>query len=164
MCSSDLGEFNLSGRIAAAQWLAGIVLLGVAALASAETYEPGQVWTYKTRPQETASTLQILRVENTAKFGTVIFIGLKDVRIRHVNGKIVATMSPIPFAKSAIDQSVVKLVGKPDTIMPSDRGYLAWKASLVAGKTPRLYTKPVAETIKDIEDGSWMVQKEPAKQ
>jgi hypothetical protein len=153
-----------SGWITALHCLAGIVLFGAAAVAAAETYEPGQIWTYKTRPQESASTLQILRVENTAKFGTVIFIGLKDVRIRHVNGKIVATMSPIPFAKSAIDQSVVKLVGKPDAIMPSDRGYLSWKASLLAGKTPRIYTKPVAETIKDIEDGSWMVQKEPVKQ
>lgn len=153
----------MSGRIANWRWLAGIALLGVAALVRAETYEPGQVWTYKTRPQEPNSTLQILRVENTAKFGTVIFIGLKDVRIRHVNGKIVATMSPVPFVKSAIDQSVVKLVGKPETVMPSDRGYLAWKASLVAGKTPKVYVKPVAETIKDIEDGSWMVQKEPAQ-
>jgi hypothetical protein len=62
------------------------LVLGAAGSAAAENYEVGQVWSYRTRPQEPDSTLMMLRIDNTSKLGQVVFIGLKDVRIKHPSG------------------------------------------------------------------------------
>lgn len=133
--------------------LACCLMLGVAGGAFAETYTVGQIWSYKTRPQEPNSTLMILRIDNTSKRGQVVFIGLRDIRIRHPNGNIVATMSPLPFTKDALDKSVIKLVGKTDKLMRSDFGYQKWKEAQLAGKTPITYDKPVAEMVNLLENG-----------
>ena len=62
-------------------------------------------------------------------------------------------MSPLPFTKAALDQSVVKLVGKADTLMPSNFGYSKWKEAQREGKTPPTYAKPVAEIVGSLENG-----------
>ena len=120
---------------------------------SAENYEVGQIWSYKTRPQEPNSTLMILRIDNTSKLGQVIFIGLKEVRVRHPSGKVIASMSPLPFTKEALDKSVVKLVGKTDELMKSNSGYARWKEAELAGKTRQTYVKPVADIVNLLENG-----------
>jgi hypothetical protein len=42
------------------RWLCFCLLLGAAGGVFAETYEVGQIWSYKTRPQEKNSTLMVL--------------------------------------------------------------------------------------------------------
>ncbi len=128
-------------------------LLGAAAGALAENYEVGQVWSYKTRPQEPNSTLMILRIDNTSKLGPVVFVGVKDVRVMHPSGKLLSSMSPLPFTKDALDQSVIKLVGKTDKVMSSNFGYQKWKEAQLAGKKPPTYVKPVAEIVNALENG-----------
>ena len=128
-------------------------LLMAAGIAAAENYEVGQVWRYKTRPQEPDSTLMILRIDNSSNLGPVIFIGLKELRVQHPSGKVFPSMSPLPFKKEALDQSVTQLVGKADKLMPSDFGYSKWKESQRAGKTPPTYTQPVAEIVNRLENG-----------
>jgi hypothetical protein len=130
-----------------------MLLLSAAAGALAENYEPGQIWSYKTRPQEKDSTLMILRIDNTTKLGPVIFIGLKDLRVRHPNGNVIATMTPLPFTKEALDSSVIKLVGKSDDLMKYSFGYQQWKQAQFAGKKPPTYAKPVAEIVDALENG-----------
>jgi hypothetical protein len=129
------------------------VLLIVAGSAAAESYEVGQVWSYKTRPQEPNSTLMILRIDNSSKLGPVIFIGLKQLRVQHPNGRVIASMSSLPFTKEALDQSVIKIVGKADKLMSSDFGYAKWKEDQRAGKTRRTNAKPVAEVVNGLENG-----------
>ena len=134
--------------------LIGCVLLIAAGNAAAESYEAGQIWSYKTRPQEPNSTLMILRMDNSSsKLGQVIFIGLKDLRVQHPSGKVFSSMSPLPFTKDALDQSVTKLVGKADKLMASDFGYSKWKEDQRNGKNPRTYVKPVAEVVDSLENG-----------
>ena len=128
-------------------------LLGAAGGAFAQNYEVGQIWSYKTRPQEPNSTLMILRVDNTSKLGQVVFVGVKDVRVLHPSGKMLSSMSPLPFTKDALDQSVIKVVGQTDKVMSSDFGYQKWKEAQMAGKKPLTYVKPVAEIIKGLENG-----------
>jgi hypothetical protein len=135
------------------RWLCCWLVLGAAGGAFAENYEVGQVWTYKTRLQEKSSTLMVLRVDNTSKLGQVIFVGVKDVRILHPSGKVLSAMSPLPFTKDALDQSVIKLVGKTDKLMNSNFGYQKWKEAQFAGKKPLTYVKPVAEIVNALENG-----------
>ena len=133
--------------------LSCMALLGAAAGACAENYEIGQIWTYKTRPQEPNSTLVVLRIDNSSKLGEVIFIGVRDVRVTHPSGKILSSMSPLPFTKEALDNSVLKMVGKTDKLMSSNFGYQKWKDAQLAGKRPPTYAKPVAEIVKGLENG-----------
>ena len=135
------------------RWLACCLMLGAAGHVSAENYQVGQIWSYKTRPQEPNSTLMILRIDNTSKLGQVVFIGLKDVHVKHPTGKAFSSMSPLPFTKEALDQSVVKLVGNTDKLMSSNFGYSKWKEAQLAGKTPSTYVKPVAEMVNALENG-----------
>jgi hypothetical protein len=129
------------------------VLFVAAGGAAAENYGVGQVWSYKTRSQEPNSTLMILRIDITSNLGPVIFVGLKDLRVQHPNGKVIGSMSPLPFTKEALDQSVIKLVGTADKLMASDFGYAKWKEDQRAGRTPRTYAKPVAAVVNDLENG-----------
>ncbi len=135
------------------RWLCCWLVLGAAGGAFAETYEVGQVWSYKTRPQEKSSTLMVLRIDNTSKLGQVVFVGLKDVRLLHPSGKVVSSMAPLPFTKDALDQSVIKVVGKTDKLMNSSFGYQKWKEAQFAGKKPPTYVKPVAEIVNGLENG-----------
>lgn len=143
------------------RWLCCGLVLGAAGAAFAENYEVGQVWTYKTRPQEKSSTLMVLRVDNTSKLGQVIFVGVKDVRILHPSGKVLSSMSPLPFTKDALDQSVIKLVGKTDKLMNSSFGYQKWKEAQFAGKKPPTYVKPVAEIVNALENGYIGIPEQP---
>jgi hypothetical protein len=129
------------------------LLLGVQGIACAQTYETGQVWSYKTRPQEKDSTLMVLHIDNSSKLGQVVFVGVKDVRMLHPSGKVLSSMSPLPFTKDALDRSVIKLVGKTDKLMNFDFGYGKWKEAQIAGKRPPTYVKPVAEIIGSLENG-----------
>jgi hypothetical protein len=129
------------------------VLFVAAGGAAAENYVVGQVWSYKTRPQEPNSTLVILRIDDTSKLGPVIFIGLRELRIQHPNGKVIGSLSPLPFTQEALDKSVIKIVGKADKLMASDFGYAKWKEDQRAGRIPRTYAKPVAVAVSDLENG-----------
>jgi hypothetical protein len=138
-----------------------VMLLGAAGGVCAETYEVGQIWSYKTRPQEKNSTLMILRIDNTSKLGQVVFVGLKDVRVVHPSGKILSSMSPLPFTKDALDRSVIKLLGKTDKLMQSNFGYQKWKEAQFAGKRPPTYAKPVAEIVNALENGYIGIPQKP---
>jgi len=130
------------------------LLMSAAGNVLAENYEVGQIWNYKTRPQEPNSTLMILRIDNTSKLGQVVFIGLTNLRIQHPSGKVLPpSISPLPFTKEALDKSVVKLVGKSETLLKSDFGYAKWKEAQREGKTPPTYAKPVAEIVNSLENG-----------
>ncbi len=130
-------------------WL-GMLAAGAAL---AENFEVGQVWSYKTRPQDPKSTLTVLRIDNSTSFGKVIFISLADVNIKHPYGGVVRSLSPLPFGKTALDQSVVKLVGTTDKLMASDIGYAKWKQGFRDGKKSITFMKPVAQVVEDLEHG-----------
>jgi hypothetical protein len=143
------------------RWLCFCLLLGAAGGVCAENYEVGQIWSYKTRPQEKNSTLMVLRIDNTSKLGQVVFVGLKDVRVMHPSGKILSSMSPLPFTKDALDRSVIKLLGKTDKLMESNFGYQKWKEAQFAGKQPPTYVKPVAEIVNALENGYIGIPQKP---
>jgi len=95
----------------------------------------------------------VLPIEKTSNQGQVIFIGVKDVRVTHPSGRVVSAMSPLPFIKTALDQSVIKMLGKSDKLMSSNIGYQKWKDAQFAGRRPPTYVKPVAEILDGLENG-----------
>jgi hypothetical protein len=106
------------------------------------TYKPGQVWSYKTRPGESSSTITILRVETTPKLGTIIHIRVDDVQFRDCNGARPAptSIAHAPFAKAAIDKSVIRQLRSVSTLPDFEAGYSDWLAHCGG-----VYTVSVAE-------------------
>ena len=91
------------------------------------TYKPGQVWSYKNRPGEDASTITILRVESTPKLGTIVHVRIDKFMLENCKGnKGDSTMDHAPFSKAAIDQSVVKLLRTERDLPNFDEGYKDW--------------------------------------
>ena len=50
--------------------------------ATESRYKVGQVWSYKTRPNETKSTFIVVKVENDPKLGNIVHIALRDLKIK----------------------------------------------------------------------------------
>jgi len=91
------------------------------------TYKPGQVWKYKTRPGDDDSTITILRVESTPKLGIIVHVKIDKFKLENCAGnKGDSTMDHAPFAKAAIDKSVVKLLRTEKDIPDFDEGYKDW--------------------------------------
>ena len=74
------------------RFLAALALLIVIVSSSAQTeytlkevqdakYKPGQVWSYKTRPNEQKSTVTILRVDETAQAKRIVHIRVEHVQL-----------------------------------------------------------------------------------
>ena len=107
------------------------------------TYKPGQVWSYKTRPGEDESTITILRVESTPKFGIIVHVRIDGFQLENcAGGKTPSAMDHAPFAKTAIDKSVVKLLRTEKAPPDFEEGYKDW-LSHCGG----IYTMSVADAL-----------------
>jgi hypothetical protein len=110
---------------------------------SDQTYKPGQVWTYNARPGEAESTITILRVESTPKLGVIVHVRIDGFHLKNCSGgPSPTTQQHAPFAKAAIDKSVVKLLRTDSEIPDYEQGYNNW-LSHCGG----VYTISVAEML-----------------
>lgn len=106
-------------------------------------YAPGQVWTYKTRPNENSSKITILRVEGTPKLGTIIHIRIDNVRIKSCSdGSYLTSIEHAPFSKAAIDRSIIDLVKREEKLPDFRAGYSDWLTHCGG-----VYTIAVAEAV-----------------
>jgi hypothetical protein len=106
-------------------------------------YSPGQVWSYKTRKGEDASTITILRVETLPKIGTIIHIRIDGITVKNCSGgPTLHTIEHSPFSKDAIDRSVLEIVGQKQNLPDYKNGYLDWRTHCGG-----VYTIPVAEVV-----------------
>ncbi len=113
-------------------------------------YEPGQVWSYKTRPDEKTSTLVILKVEQDKELGKIVHIAIRDLKMKGPNGRILTTANHLPFAAKSIDESVIKLLSEDEDLPNYLEGYTLWKQAFDAKKAG-IYTIPVSEAVEVME-------------
>jgi hypothetical protein len=108
-------------------------------------FAPGQVWSYKTRPGEENSTLTVLRIESDGN-KTIVHIAIENVRMRNcTGGPEPDKFEHMPFAREALDQSVVSMLKK--TKVPDyEAGYSEWRKGWDAGKAG-VYTISVAAAL-----------------
>src|SRR6476619_4962911 len=71
----------------------------------ASKFRAGQVWSFTPPTNQPNARLTVLRVESGGKLGTIVHIALSGVS--YGNGQ--TTISHLPFAESAVDQSVTTL-------------------------------------------------------
>ena len=127
-------------------------LLSILGLARAADYAEGQVWKYKTRPGEAASTLQISKMETDPKLGQIFHISVFQVRVKNPQAPTGATteLPHFPVSKQTLDASVTKFVGKSPIKADYQEGYAQWRQAFDAGKAG-IFTIPVSEIVQTVE-------------
>jgi hypothetical protein len=115
-------------------------------------YKVGQVWSYRTRPQEPRATLTVVKVESHPKLGTIVHISLQGLQMKNprVPGGRSDTVSHLPFAVSALDKSIVKLLHENAPLPEFQGGYKEWRSAFDAGNAG-IFTITVAESVDFVE-------------
>jgi hypothetical protein len=111
-------------------------------------YQVGQVWSYRTRPQEPQATLTVVKVESHPKLGTIVHISLEGLQMKHPQapGGYSNTLSHLPMAVEALDRSVVKLLHEKAPLPDFQEGYSEWRSAFDAGEAG-IFTVTVAEAV-----------------
>lgn len=93
-----------------------------------ERFAAGQVWKYETRPSESDSALQILKIEFYEDIGTVLHIAVFGIQLTNPDhpSKPHDDISHLPFAEQAITESVTALVGTME-LPDLSEGYHYWR-------------------------------------
>ncbi len=108
-------------------------------------FKPGQVWSYQTRPGESASTLTILQVDRTEKLGAIVHVRVDGLNAHNSRGELVPFIEHMPFTRDAMLLSTVQLLRTEDKI-PSLEGYETWRS-----KCGGVYSISVADAVSVTE-------------
>lgn len=138
----------MNRRLAAAIGLLSLIL-GACARRPEPPREPtsgrfraGQVWSIKTPAEQPNAKLTVLRVERYDKVGTVVHVAISDVVFAGGQTRI----SHLPFAESAIAESVTTLERESAPIPDFAEGYRLWREAFDSGKGG-VFTIPVADFL-----------------
>lgn len=121
---------------------------------SNEKYKEGQVWSYKTRENESNSKIYIVKIEYNKTIGKIYHIYIDNLNIKnpYQKSKIQNNLSHAPVSEKTLDDSVIKIVtAKYENNIDISDGYVAWKEAFDDGKAG-VFTIPVNEIIQCIED------------
>jgi hypothetical protein len=125
--------------------LASLFAIALPAAAQPRTYEEGQVWEYRTRPQDAGSLLRIHRIAPDPHEGaprTVYHISLIGVRLGGPDAAP-APIGHLPVARQTLDASVLRLSDARPQFADTDEGIAIWTADENAG----VFDIPVAEIV-----------------
>jgi hypothetical protein len=117
-------------------------------------YAVGQVWSYKTRPNESRSRLYIVQVTVSDKLGPIYNIYLDKLAIKnpYIASGIQDALPHAPVSAEALDTSVTMLVETRQSNLPDiSEGYKTWRDAFDQGKAG-VFTIPVDKIIQYIED------------
>ena len=115
-------------------------------------FKAGQVWSYKTRPNEAASTLTVCKIEVAGKLGTVVHVSIDGVKVKSPQSKggEANTIAHLPFSEAAFRQSTSKLIQEGVPLPNYTEGYATWRKAVEDGKGGA-WTITVAEAIASME-------------
>lgn len=115
-------------------------------------FQPGQVWTYKTRPDEQESRVVVCRVERDQKLGAIVHVQVEGVAIKSPSspGGVARIIGHMPFAEKALRASVVNLEATRQALPEFEDGYATWKQAFDAGDAG-VFSVSVAEGVGFME-------------
>jgi hypothetical protein len=118
-------------------------------------FKPGQVWTFKGRPQDGDTHLGILAVTEHEKLGTICSIAITNVTIRnpHVENGVQEMLPHAPVVASVVEAAVGQLVAEdgPTSDDPEfNEAFNQWLEPFEEGKAG-VFTISVVEILDLIE-------------
>jgi hypothetical protein len=115
-------------------------------------FEPGQVWTYRTRPGEEGSRVIVCRVENDADLGQIVHVYVNGLRMRNKNAPH-GTVDHVPhmaYSARAMRRSVVKLEATGTSLPQFEERYHEWRTKFMQSRAG-VWTAPLADSIAGME-------------
>lgn len=125
-----------------------------------EKYREGQVWSYKTRPQDKGSTLVIGRVEKLPRRPApggadpqeeiVISVLVRGLKIHGEpsNEEVLEEISHLPLDRLALEASTIEMIADRERLPISfEEGYENWKLLFARGAAA-YYKFPVSQCIE----------------
>ena len=123
---------------------------------SSTSFSVGQVWKYKTRPDESDSRLTIVSIDHDdPEYGDIVHIYVSELNIPNPSapgGKTVF-ISHLPYLSDALAQSVTELDSQHDDVEraleqfeATQEGYRLWKRAFENSEAG-VFTNPVADAI-----------------
>ena len=127
-------------------------LLAFLGFARAADFSEGQVWSYKTRAGEEASTFLINKIEFHPKLGSIYHVSVSGVKIKNPRTPtgITSELPHFPVSKETLNKSITKLAGKSKINPEYQQGYQEWKSAFDKGDAG-IFTIPVAEIVGVVE-------------
>jgi hypothetical protein len=114
-------------------------------------FRVGDVWEYKSRSGEEHSRLTILKIEESPDLGVIVHIAVDDVVFRDCKGAPIPESIPhMPFARKAIDASVVRRSAVSQPLPNYREGYEEWKGAYTK-KRAGIYVIDVGAAISVAE-------------
>lgn len=131
----------------------GLAFIGAVAFASAvqadapAVYQQGQVWEYRTRPEDTGSLLRIQRIEANpalAQYGPIYHISVIGARFK--DRRLSGNLAHLPVSRQTLDASVIRLSSASPTFPDAGPGIDKWRSAQGG-----VFTIPLAEIIGSVE-------------
>ena len=115
-------------------------------------FKVGQVWKYKTRPNEESSVLTIAKVENAPEIGNIIHITVNNLKVKNPRAPAGYTdlIGHMPLAESAVAESVTELSNELPDLSIYKEGYQDWREAFDKGQAG-IWTLPVSECVAAME-------------
>jgi hypothetical protein len=122
--------------------VAGAFLIG--ASAAQPQYAEGQVWEYRTRPEDAGSLLRIQKMEPASAGGAIYHISF--IGVHFAGGPAVSTLAHAPVSQESLDQSVLRLsTSKASFPDPAD-GIAQWRAARGG-----VFSVPIANVVAFVD-------------
>jgi hypothetical protein len=135
------------------------IAITVSTTAASAELSPGQVWSYHTRPGETASTVTVLKIETYRDLGRVVHIRIDGVNIKNpIKGNAITDIPHLPFKEAAVQKSITKLIRQAPAVPEFEDGYHTWREAYIAGKAGA-FDIPVSATLDALLGANWEERK-----
>jgi len=115
---------------------------------------PGQIWSYRARPREGASTVQILHIERGTVLGDIVIVSVRGLTSGKGGSLWATEIWPLVFTRDALDKSLTTYQYSE----PVRRSFLdkldRWNTGARAGRAAaeeRTFLVTVAEALNEIE-------------
>lgn len=120
--------------------------------ASAEKFAVGQVWNYRTRPNEEQSRVTILKMESSENDSTIFHISIEGVQLQNPIKKdsLVTKLPHLPVSRDTLEASVTTLHGTTDSLPDFSDGYRAWREAYDKGNAG-IFSVPLSEVVDFVE-------------
>lgn len=115
-------------------------------------FEPGQVWTYRTRPGEQASRVIVCRVEDNESLGPIVHIYVNGLRLKDKNapGGVIDHVPHMAYASDALRRSVIKLESSGTMLPQFEERYHQWRTKFMQSRAG-VWTSTVSESLQGME-------------
>jgi hypothetical protein len=122
--------------------------------ATNSAYKVGQVWSYKTRPDESKSTFIVVKVDTHPKYGNIVHIAVLDLKMKNPRSAdgVSDKITHMPFSEDAIAESAVKMLKESADLPDFEEGYNLWRKAFDR-QSAGFYTITIAQAVKIAEEG-----------